>query len=112
MSRRPVEISPDDMTAVQLAIAGCDALTRIDEEGHDVRRCYKALPDNIRDIIGLAFFEGFTHEELADRLRAPLGTIKGRVRKGLVLLKECLSRCSIVQQVVTRPQHSEWGMPW
>lgn len=89
---RRAEVQSEDAAAIQLAVAGCDALTRIDEDGHDVRRCYSLLPDSVRDIIGLAFFEGFTHEELAERFRAPLGTIKGRVRKGLALLKECLSR--------------------
>lgn len=91
-SRRVVEFVPEDARALDLAIAGCDALTRIDEEGRDVRRCYQLLPDQIRNVIGLAFFEGFTHEELAERLSAPLGTVKAWVRKGLSLLKECLSR--------------------
>lgn len=90
-ARRP-EISASDEAAVALAVAGCDALTRIDEDGRDVRRCYGLLPENIQTAIGLAFFEGLTHEELAERLRAPLGTVKGWVRKGLQLLKECLSR--------------------
>lgn len=89
---RRAEVQREDTAAVEIAIVGCDALTRIDEDGHDVRRCYRLLPDSVRDIIGLAFFEGFTHEELAERFSAPLGTIKGRVRKGLALLKECLSR--------------------
>jgi RNA polymerase sigma-70 factor (ECF subfamily) len=90
--RRRPEVSIEDDDAVALAIAGCDALTRIDEEGRDVRRCYQSLPDRLRNVIGLAFFEGLTHEELAARLGAPLGTVKSWVRKGLALLKECLSR--------------------
>jgi RNA polymerase sigma-70 factor (ECF subfamily) len=90
--RRRPEASIEDEAAVALAVVGCDALTRIDEEGRDVRCCYQLLPDRLRDIIGLAFFEGLTHDELAARVKAPLGTVKSWVRKGLSLLKECLSR--------------------
>jgi RNA polymerase sigma-70 factor, ECF subfamily len=90
--RRPVEVQTEDLGLVALAVAGCDALTRIDEDGRDVRRCFQLLPERFRNVIGLAFFEGFTHEEMAEQLATPLGTVKAWVRKGLTLLKECLTR--------------------
>ena len=34
-------------------------------------------------MIGLAYFGGFTHTEIADMLDAPIGTVKGRMRLGL-----------------------------
>ena len=40
----------------------------------------------------LAYYEGFTHPELAERMLAPLGTVKSWVRRGLQRLRECLER--------------------
>ena len=61
-----------------------------DAEARDVRICLSRLNDNSRRAIALAFYEGLTHEELAERLGAPLGTVKSWVRRGLQSLKECL----------------------
>lgn len=38
----------------------------------------------------LAFVEGYSHEQLAARLGAPLGTVKSWIRRALLALKECL----------------------
>ena len=38
----------------------------------------------------MAFYEGYTHSELADRLGAPVGTVKSWVRRGLQRLRDCL----------------------
>ena len=54
--------------------------------------CLGELEVPRREPILLAFFKGLTHEQIAEKLSAPLGTIKGRIRAGLKLLQECLSR--------------------
>src|ERR1700674_1920822 len=54
--------------------------------------CIGRLEGAQRQTIMLAFFRGLTHSELAEHLAEPLGTIKTRIRRGLMSLKDCLSR--------------------
>jgi RNA polymerase sigma-70 factor (ECF subfamily) len=49
------------------------------------------LEDNQRRCVVLAFVDGFSHTEIAERLTAPLGSVKSWVRRGLIALKGCLS---------------------
>jgi RNA polymerase sigma-70 factor, ECF subfamily len=56
-----------------------------------------AIPENQRELIEEAFFFGFTHSELAERHRLPLGTVKTRIRTGLQMLREQLTQTGIVQ---------------
>ena len=52
--------------------------------------CMGRLDDAPRQAVQLAYFEGLTHEELAARLKRPLGTVKTWVRRSLQQLKDCL----------------------
>jgi RNA polymerase sigma-70 factor (ECF subfamily) len=47
-----------------------------------------SLPARPREMIGLAYVEGLTHQEIAERTGIPLGTIKSDIRRGLLALRE------------------------
>ncbi|MBL9202014.1 MAG: sigma-70 family RNA polymerase sigma factor [Opitutaceae bacterium] len=63
-----------------------------DEAGAAVRAALARLNPDERRAIALAFFDGLTHEEIAVALRAPVGTVKARIRRGLLKLKPALAR--------------------
>ena len=54
-------------------------------------RCLDALDERKRECVVYAFVEGYTHEQISERLAAPVGTVKSWIRRGLIALKECLS---------------------
>jgi RNA polymerase sigma-70 factor (ECF subfamily) len=55
-----------------------------------IREAISKLPAEQREVIELAFFEGLTHQDVAVRLSLPLGTIKARIRRGLLRLRDQL----------------------
>ncbi|EDY59459.1 MULTISPECIES: sigma-70 family RNA polymerase sigma factor [Streptomyces] len=55
-----------------------------------VRRCLERLTELQRQSVTLAYYDGYTYREVAERLSLPLGTVKTRMRDGLTRLRECL----------------------
>jgi len=64
-------------------------------ERGEVSRALAALPAEQRVLIENAYYLGLTHSELADRFQLPLGTVKTRVRTGMLALRQQLSEHSI-----------------
>ena len=54
-------------------------------------QCLERLEEQRRQSVLLAFVDGYSHEQVAEQLGAPLGTVKSWIRRGLIALKECLS---------------------
>ncbi len=55
-----------------------------------IRSAVVQLPIDQRQAIEMAFFSGLTHPEIAEALKEPLGTIKARIRRGMMKLKDSL----------------------
>jgi RNA polymerase sigma-70 factor (ECF subfamily) len=55
-----------------------------------LRRCVEDLSGPQRKALELAYFEGLTHVEISTLLSEPLGTIKARIRRGLMTVKTCV----------------------
>ena len=56
--------------------------------------CMAVLSAPQRQSVALAFYDGLSHAEVAERMHQPLGTVKSWVRRALMSLKTCLERAS------------------
>ena len=81
----------DDGIAEQMPSAQrTDAEVERRDEAQQVRSALSELPRDQRQVIELAYFGGFTHMQIAEMLRLPPGTVKGRMRLGLTKMRLAL----------------------
>ncbi len=60
------------------------------DEAAILRKCVESLSVPQRKALELAYFEGLTHVEISEKVAEPLGTIKARIRRGLMAVKTCV----------------------
>jgi RNA polymerase sigma-70 factor (ECF subfamily) len=90
--RRPTDAFPDreaeQPPQLRLPDVWADVAAHLDAD--DVRRALAALSDVKREAIELAYFGGLTQQEISERTSTPLGTVKSRMRLGLLAMRRVL----------------------
>lgn len=94
MRRRRGELlarsAPEDLGyAADGDVADTDVENR--EQAALVRDALRNLPEEQQQALRLAFFSGLTQQEIAEALQAPLGTVKARIRRGLLKLRDLVA---------------------
>jgi RNA polymerase sigma-70 factor (ECF subfamily) len=88
---RRKEAAMQDVVAFPPLAGGPDHDASLSEIGAAVRAALATLPAEQRQAIEIAYFEGLSQSEIAARLATPLGTIKSRMRQGMMRLREALA---------------------
>jgi len=85
------EILTDDPALGDAALEP-DVIEKMDAmaEAEALKSCLELLDGEQRRCIVLAFVDGLSHSEIAERLKAPLGSVKSWIRRGLLALRKCL----------------------
>jgi RNA polymerase sigma factor (sigma-70 family) len=81
---------PDVYDSVADDAAGPLDLLSQASDARALSHCLQALSAQQRQSVALAFYDGLSHAEVAEKLRQPLGTVKSWVRRALLSLKACL----------------------
>ena len=94
----PLNQSGDEPTEVSVASTTANAsdTAHKNDEASRVRSILNQLPIEQREAIELAFFSDLTHHEIAARLAQPLGTVKARIRRGLLRLRDAVQTSQFV----------------
>jgi RNA polymerase sigma-70 factor, ECF subfamily len=90
--RRGLAIASDDLTKLEIAdhAPSPEDNAELSDELRRLERCLDGLDKPRREAIKLAYLEGYSRQELAERFDQPVGTIKTWLHRGLIQLKNCL----------------------
>lgn len=88
-SREDVELNLDNVSMDFMPDNG-QPMDQQHESSQLLDLCLQQLSEPARECVVRAYCEGFSQEELSERLQRPIGTIKSWIRRSLVSLKECL----------------------
>jgi RNA polymerase sigma-70 factor (ECF subfamily) len=94
--KRPETALPEEPDRIATLLEDEQSLSPLAENENQqaldaITTCLRTLPARQRESVLLAYYEGLTHQEMARRMAAPLGTVKSWVRRGLTRLRECLA---------------------
>ncbi len=105
------------VTENQAVLAHPEGVKRLEAEEQASRLdlALRLLTPSQRECIELAFFAGLTHTEIAERLEAPLGTVKSRILLGMNKLRDALRPIEPTYHPPGRPERKpnqhRWGEP-
>ena len=83
--------APIDLGYDENGDGGADDRALRGDQARAVRSAVATLPADQQRALELAFFSGLTQQEIAERLSEPLGTVKARIRRGLLKLRDSLA---------------------
>ena len=82
---------PNEIAGEHAGPGAADEAVWLRYERERVQAALRQLPDQQREALELAYYGGFSHSELAERLGQPLGTLKSRKFSGLARLRDLLA---------------------
>ena len=88
-TRRP-DLDPEETMILPSAAEAPEGRVEAMETERRVREAMKDLPEEQMLLLRLAFYEGLSHREIAEKLDVPLGTVKSRIRLAFVKMKSRL----------------------
>jgi RNA polymerase sigma-70 factor (ECF subfamily) len=93
LRRQRREVPLDELPGYDTAADEADgpaALALASAEDRALADCLARLDAEQRNCVLLAYYHGLTHDELAQRLSRPIGTVKSWIRRSLLRLRQCL----------------------
>jgi len=82
----------DSASEVADSAAGADSALESAQDHSRLHGCLEGLETHERSALRGAFFDGNTYEDLAARMKVPLGTMKSWIRRAMIKLKNCLEQ--------------------
>ena len=89
---RGASLDEDSTLAIPDPAPKADPLLATISAEHEslMKSAFALLGEDQRTVLEMGFYEGFTHVQIAERLNVPLGTVKTRMRQGLIRLRDHL----------------------
>lgn len=91
MARRKLHAPLEAARSLASEAGGPDEDLALSDRRKVVRAALMKLSPEQREVISIAYFQGLSHSEIAERLDLPLGTVKTRIRQGMITLRAMLA---------------------
>jgi RNA polymerase sigma-70 factor (ECF subfamily) len=92
----------EQQSALDVAIGASEHIDAL-----DLRRCLRDLPEDMRTVIALRFYAGMDSTEIGELLGEPATTVRGRLRRALLRLRELLDRGSATSLPQATPSRKD-----